>query len=182
VARPRQHTDEQLLDLVAGALTRRTTLTRWTLAEVAAESGIAPATLVKRFGSRHSLLVALTRRWIDSIPVAVTATDPLQQLTTWVAGNSPPTRDRAAALVGMRLLMEDLSNDELAGLLVEGWTKQVEYLAALLARADLPLRDPRQCAELLFDALNGGVLRAAAGDTNSPDAQDTMRSLLELWR
>jgi AcrR family transcriptional regulator len=182
VARPREHSDDELLDLVGDALARRGTLGRWSLAEVAGEIGVAPATLVKRFGSRRGLLAALSRRWIDSIPARATGPDPLADLAAWVSQSCSSTRDRAAALVGLRLLMEDVFDDQLAGLLIEGWTKQVDYLAALLDRAGVDaLGDPRACAQLLFDALNGGVLRAAAGDPRAPDALDTMRSLTGLW-
>ena len=37
--------------------------------------------------------------------------------------------DRRAALVGMAFVTKDLSDDELSGLLIKGWSKQVDYLA-----------------------------------------------------
>jgi AcrR family transcriptional regulator len=182
VARPREHSDEELLDLVGQALARRTALSRWSLAEVAREVGVAPATFVKRFGSRHGLLAALSWRWIDSIPARPSGVDPLDELTAWVTQICSSTRGRAAALVGLRFLMEDVVDDELAGLLVTGWTKQVDYLAALLGETGWTgLGNSRECAQLLFDALNGSVLRAAAGDPGAPDALETMRSLVGLW-
>ncbi len=182
MARPREHTDDQLLELVGAALSRRTALSRWSLAEVATEVGVAPATLVKRFGGRHGLLVALSRRWIGSIPAASVGTGALDDLTRWVAEISPRAEDRAAAVVGMGFLMEDILDDELAGLLIEGWTKHVDSLATLLGEARLTrLGDPRECAQLLFDAINGCALRAAAGDPNPPDALQITRSLVSLW-
>jgi AcrR family transcriptional regulator len=182
MARPREHTDEDLLDLVGVALARRTARSRWSLADVAGESGVAPATLVKRFGSRHGLLVALSRRWIDSIPAQPAGGDPVGELTEWVSASFSPTPDRAAAVVGMQYLMEDLSDDELAGLLVQGWAKQVDYLTALLAGAGLArLGDPRTGALLLFDALNGGQLRAAAGDPHAASALTILHAFWELW-
>lgn len=182
MARPREHTDEALLDLVGAALARRTARGRWSLADVAGESGVAPATLVKRFGSRHGLLVALSRRWIDSIPAEPAGGDPVSELKGWVCASFSPTPDRTAAVVGMQYLMEDLSDDELARLLALGWAKQVDYLAALLARAGLPrLGDPRTGARLLFDALNGGLLRAAAGDAQAAGAPAILQAFWELW-
>jgi AcrR family transcriptional regulator len=182
MARPREHTDEGLLDLVGSALARRTARSRWSLADVAGESGIAPATLVKRFGSRHGLLVALSRRWIDSIPAAPAGGDVVAELTAWVSATFSPTPGRSAAVVGMQYLMEDLSDDELAALLAQGWAKQVDYLAALLTKAGLArLGDPLTGARLLFDALNGGQPRAAAGDLHPPSALTILRAFWELW-
>lgn len=182
MARPREHTDSELLDLVGAALARRTARGRWSLADVAGESGVAPATLVKRFGSRHGLLVALSRRWIDSIPAAPRGGEPVAELTAWVRASFSATPDRAAAVIGMQHLMEDLSDDELAGLLALGWTRQVGYLAALLARTGLArLGDPLAGARLLFDSLNGGLLRAAAGDTRAADAAAILHAFWELW-
>jgi AcrR family transcriptional regulator len=182
MARPREHTDEALLDLVGAALARRTARSRWSLADVAGESGVAPATLVKRFGSRHGLLVALSQRWIDSIPAEPAGGDAVAELTAWVEATFSPAPGRPAAVVGMQHLMEDLSDDELAALLAHGWAKQVDHLAALLAKAGLTrLGDPRTGARLLFDALNGGQLRAAAGDSRSADALSILRAFWELW-
>jgi hypothetical protein len=61
-------------------------------------------------------------------------------------------------------------------------SSQATALAALLDETGWPGRgNSRECAELLFDALNGSVLGAAAGDSSAPDALDTMRSLVGLW-
>jgi AcrR family transcriptional regulator len=59
--RPRETTDEALLAATARAVARHGPA-RLTLARVAAESGVAPATLVQRFGSKRGLLLALARQ------------------------------------------------------------------------------------------------------------------------
>src|SRR5262249_38682985 len=58
--RPRTATDAELLEATARAVSR-VGPSRLTLADVAAEAGVAPATLVQRFGSKRGLLLALAR-------------------------------------------------------------------------------------------------------------------------
>src|SRR5689334_21094481 len=59
--RPRATTDAELL-LAAARAVSRVGPSRLTLADVAAEAGVAPATLVQRFGSKRGLLLALVRQ------------------------------------------------------------------------------------------------------------------------
>ena len=73
MVRPRRLDDDALLERVADALQQRSSLTPWTLAEIAGQVGLSPAGLLKRFGSRRGVLLALSRRWIDSVPKRSTA-------------------------------------------------------------------------------------------------------------
>ena len=59
MARPRKISDERMVQ-AAGAVIERLGPS-FTLADVAKEAGIAAGTLVQRFGSKHGLLVAMTR-------------------------------------------------------------------------------------------------------------------------
>jgi AcrR family transcriptional regulator len=59
--RPRETTDEAILAATARAISRFGPA-RLTLAHVAAEVGVAPATLLQRFGSKRGLLLALARQ------------------------------------------------------------------------------------------------------------------------
>src|SRR4051812_2405333 len=58
--RPRTATDAELLAAATRAVSRVGPV-RLTLADVAAEAGVAPATLMQRFGSKRGLLLALAR-------------------------------------------------------------------------------------------------------------------------
>src|SRR6516162_8075710 len=58
--RDRVSTDAELLEAAARAVSR-VGPSRLRLVDVAAEAGIAPATLVQRFGSKRGLLLALAR-------------------------------------------------------------------------------------------------------------------------
>jgi AcrR family transcriptional regulator len=58
--RPRTVDDRQLLEATASAI-GRVGPARLTLADVAADAGLAPATLLQRFGSKRRLLLALSQ-------------------------------------------------------------------------------------------------------------------------
>ena len=59
--RPRQTSDEAIYQAASRAMSRFGP-DKLTLAHVAAEAGIAPATLVQRFGSKRGLLLTLARQ------------------------------------------------------------------------------------------------------------------------
>jgi AcrR family transcriptional regulator len=59
--RPRETSDDAILQAVARVISR-VGPARLTLAQVAAEVGVAPATLLQRFGSKRGLLLALARQ------------------------------------------------------------------------------------------------------------------------
>ena len=54
--RPKRFSDDEVLESAARVMFRAGP-SEFTLAEVAAEAGIAPATLVQRFGGKHGLIV-----------------------------------------------------------------------------------------------------------------------------
>ncbi|WP_370064087.1 TetR/AcrR family transcriptional regulator [Streptacidiphilus sp. MAP5-3] len=189
MARPREHSDDDLLDRIGASLADASG--SWTMAEAARAAGVHPATLVKRFGSWHGVLVALSRRWSAAVPEAPhTPQDRLGELRSWVDEVARPPQDRSHRVAGVAMLLEDLKDDELSQLLSEGWDRQIAYLTALVSGAhdDGHLTrspDPRTAAALLLDLVNGFYLRAAASARSSatPDAapQKLLNSLLESW-
>ena len=170
-----------LLARIAAALGQRGQLEPWTLAEIAPAVNLSPAGLLKRFGSRQGILVALSRRWINSIPETPRHPEALaQELRTWIenrfAGDGPEKINP-----GLVNLLDDLTDDRLRELLHEGWAKEIRYLASLLAAIELPmLDDPHRAAALLFDALNGAMLRRAAGGESSLPTI-VLDEMLEAW-
>jgi len=187
VVRPRQHTNEELLELVGDSLTSGRG--GWTLAEVAADAGVHASTLLKRFGSKHGLLVALSRRWVARLVTTQQTGDAYLELIEWVANVADPPSDRERALADMAMLMEDLADDELSSLLVGGWAKQVAYIAGLVREAQAAGRlrnapDPDLAAATMVDLVNGAALRAAAypAPRESIDPRATTTALLEAWQ
>ena len=181
VPRPRRDDQQVLLTRIEAALGQRQQLEPWTLAEIAPAAGLSPAGLLKRFGSRQGSLVALSRRWIDSIPDAPRGdTAPAQELRTWVEKRCAGAGPERVAL-GLVNLLDDLVDDHLRELLAEGWTREIRYLAAVLSAMGLPrLGEPHRAAALLFDALNGVMLRHATGAEGSSPT-DVLDDLEEVW-
>lgn len=64
--RPRRSSDAELL-AATGRVMSRLGPSRLTLADVAKEAGLAPATLVQRFGSKRGLLLAVVKQSTDSV-------------------------------------------------------------------------------------------------------------------
>jgi AcrR family transcriptional regulator len=71
MARPRTKDDAEVLDAVGRILGRRGLA--WTLADVAAEAGLSPATIVQRFGSKHGVVVAFARHATAGVAATVRA-------------------------------------------------------------------------------------------------------------
>lgn len=179
VARPRRDSDDALLDRLAVAIAARQTVTPWTLAEVAPSVGLSAAGIVKRFGSRQGVLLALSHRWIAAIPKTPNGDlPPVEELRGWVAGRFAPPHGNAQ---GLSQLTDDLVDEDLCRLLAEGWGLEQAYLKSLLGRCDLPgVKDPDASAAILFDALNGAALRAVTEGSAAAVFQ-TLDNLLEQW-
>lgn len=169
-----------LLERIASALGSRRELRRWTLADIAPAAGLSPAGLIKRFGSRSGILRALSRRWIDSIPDGPVGRVPAEEeLRDWVAERSG-TGDPHAVAHGLVDLIDDLADPDLRLLLAQGWEKEIGYLASLIALMGLSrVRDPA-AAVVLFDSLNGAMLRGAAG-SDPAAAAHVIDHLMEVW-
>ena len=65
--RPRETSDEAILAATARVMQRRSP-TQLTLADVAKEAGVVPATLIQRFGTKRGLLLSLCRTAPGNIP------------------------------------------------------------------------------------------------------------------
>ncbi|STX12987.1 Uncharacterised protein [Kytococcus sedentarius] len=137
--------------------------------------------MLKRFGSRQGILLALSRRWAESIPEAPLGKNPPEvELRTWVEFRFSADGSGGVAQ-GLVNLLDDLMDDELRALLAEGWAKEIRYLAALLSQMNRPRDgDANRCAALLFDALNGAMLRRATEPT-APGPEQVLDHLLEVW-
>jgi AcrR family transcriptional regulator len=112
--RPRTHSDDELLDATVraiGAVGPR----HLTLAAVAGEAGVAPATLVQRFGSKRALLLALAHRAAGSAQGAFppAGDDPLGALAAGLVALAAPVADPAAFANHLAFLQLDLADDEL---------------------------------------------------------------------
>jgi AcrR family transcriptional regulator len=192
VARPRTITDERMLT-AAGAVVARLG-PAFTLADVAGQARVATGTLVQRFGSKHGLLVALTRAAIASTEhdlraVADQADDPVAALTRALVRRYAPLDDPAAAANNLGQLAVDLADPELRGLLAELHAVTEAALRPLLSRAvaagALPGAPPVPVAARVLAALaDGAALRWSARPAGSlgPRLRADLDAVLAGWR
>ena len=183
MARPRTSTDAEILERIATAAGGSDSA--WTLAGAAQAAGLHPATLIKRFGSREGVLLALSRRWVDALPTGPAGCDPYAELMAWAASLSVRNTSSAGVLARIDMLAEDLRNRELRELLHLGWQRQLDHLTVLVKaavdRGDLRLTTPPGLvARLLMDTASGAHLRAAvAPDPHQADPCTAVHDLLE---
>jgi AcrR family transcriptional regulator len=161
MARPRKISDERLLAAAGGVIARRGP--GFTLADIATEAGVVAGTLVQRFGSKHGLLVALSRLTIDALPAAIRAAasghhDPVDALRAGLLEPYAALDDPAAAANNLAQLAVDFADTDLRGLLAELYAT-VEAEVATLARAAagaLPGAPPASRAARVLTALAEG--------------------------
>ena len=143
--------------------------------------------MIKRFGSREGVLLALTRRWLDAVPTGPAGCDPCAELTAWAASLIGRGTSSAGVLARIDMLAEDLRNRELRDLLHVGWQRQLDHLTVLVEaavdRGDLRVTTPpRLVARLLMNTASGALLRAAvAPDPAQADPCTAVHDLMEAF-
>lgn len=152
----------------------------FTLAAVAAETGLAPATLVQRFGNKRGLLIAAWRWSNDQLAArlsgisgkAATQDRLIDELTELAEGFGDPA-SMADQLV---ILAEDLRDPELAAIAAE----RTEMIRAF-ARRCLPRTKLRPAsAGRLIEAMWHGSIIQAAIDRNQDVPKQVRRNLTAI--
>jgi AcrR family transcriptional regulator len=167
-ARPRTATDAELLSATARAVSR-VGPSRLTLADVAAEAGVVPATLVQRFGSKRGLLLALAREGSRAAGEQIAAirgdhASPLEAL-----------RALADCLTGMAPSPEELAN-HLSFLCIDLTDPEFHYYALMHARAfQVELK------ALLDAAVEAGELTVCDTDCLARLVQEMLHGALVTW-
>jgi len=163
--RPRTIDDAAILD-AAGRIISRHGPSRFTLADVAGEVGLSAAALVKRFGSKRGLMLALARSARDSVDACFDAVrashaSPLTallaaatEMTRYV--NSPEEMSNHLAF-----LQTDLSDPDFYAVMLENARRIIAGYRRLLDEAvaarELVPCDTARLARAV-DALAGGSL------------------------
>lgn len=167
--RPRTVSDDDILAAAYRAMSK-VTPTRFTLADVAREVGLAPATLVQRFGSKRGLLLALAAQSAESMDACFDAVrqahasplDALFDAATTMARFSTSPEELANSLAYLQI---DLSDPDFHRHILEGSRASQRGYRALLDEA-VSRRELRRCdTERLartVDAIAGGSLIAWA--------------------
>lgn len=156
MARPRLRTDDELLDAAARAMARSGP-SRFTLALAAREAGIAPATLVLRFGSKDRLIEAVISRAArpeseGRARAARGAEAVIELAVQWAAGFG--TGENLGEHV--QWLAEDIRNPKLRRLVRRQFAERRDQIAGRLPRG---IRDPETAARLIDAAWHGIVIQ-----------------------
>jgi AcrR family transcriptional regulator len=189
--RPRTTTDEALLEATARAVGRHGPA-RLTLAHVAAEAGLAPATLMQRFGSKRGLLLALARQGSASTEMqygAIRARNPspleaLFDVATCMAGMAPTPEELANHLAFLHIDLTDPEFHQLALLQAQAARAEIRSLldAAVKARELRPC-DTAKLARAVQVTLGGGLIAWAIERTGTAAEwlRDDLKTLLEPY-
>jgi AcrR family transcriptional regulator len=164
--RPRTVSDEEILAATARAIGRVGPL-RLTLAHVAREAGLSPATLIQRFGSKRALLLAFARQgggddqaFMDGLRAE--GRTPLETARAFLlcfAGLAQSPKEMANNLAFLQIDLTDAAFHRITSRL---FRSQHQALAGLLAEAqaegELGPVDARALARLLLAVVNGSLL------------------------
>jgi AcrR family transcriptional regulator len=164
--RPRTASDAEVLAAAARAVSR-VGPARLTLADVAAEAGLAPATLVQRFGSKRGLLLTLAGQGSAAAAEQMAALraahpaplDALRAVADCMAGMAPTPGELAnhLAFLNMDLTDPDFHRHALA----HARYFQAELTALLdaaVAAGDLAACDTGRLARLVQETIHGGLV------------------------
>ena len=163
--RPRTIPDAKILTAAHRAISRLGP-TRLTLADVAREVGLSPATLVQRFGSKRGLLLALVEQGVESVDVCFAAvrTAHASPLAALLAAATEMTRHMKTPeelANGLAFLQIDLSDPDFHRLTLENSHRTLAGYRALLDEAvtagELAPCDTSHLARAV-QALSGGSL------------------------
>lgn len=159
MARPRTITDQRLLAAAAEVLGRSGPAL--TIAEVARQAGVATGTVMQRFGSKHGLLLALSRahraEQVESMRAAAAAeTDPVRAVLVAATVGYALLDNAEQAANNLAQLGVDLADPELREELANGYAEITEELSGLLAAAALPGAPPPAQAARILSALASG--------------------------
>ncbi|QVQ51191.1 TetR/AcrR family transcriptional regulator [Spiractinospora alimapuensis] len=137
--RPRSASDESILRAL-GEVIGREGPHAVTLARVAAEAGLAPATIVQRFGSRHGLLLAFAQHGVAVAEAPFqrareTYPSPLAALRAALADQVSGVRSPERLANHLGLLHMDLADPELRALASQHATRVRQELTTLLDAA-----------------------------------------------
>jgi AcrR family transcriptional regulator len=163
--RPRETSDEAILAATARVMQRRSPA-QLTLADVAKEAGVVPATLIQRFGTKRSLLLAACRTAPSSVSQEFAAArakhqSPLKALIELFVECTAFASTPEAMANGLAYLQIDLTDPDfhaitLAQFRAVRWETQ-KLLDEAVAARELRKCDTAQLAGLLHD-MNGGAM------------------------
>jgi AcrR family transcriptional regulator len=167
--RPRESSDEQLLAAAARVMQRRGPA-QLTLADVAKEAGVVPATLVQRFGSKRDLILSFCRTAPSACAAQFAAIraknkSPLAALIGLYADGTSFAPTPEAVANGLAWLQNDLTDPDFHAITLEQFRVILDETKKLLDDA-VDSRELRPCntgqLARLIQHVNGGAMLAWA--------------------
>jgi AcrR family transcriptional regulator len=167
--RPRATSDSAILTAAHRAVTRVGPM-RLTLADVAREAGVSPATLVQRFGSKKQLLLALVAaesgvedQWASILALAKQS--PLKALFAYAECMAELAPTPEVLSNHLSFLQMDLVDPEFHGLAVAHARETLSFLQTTLdeavARGELTPCDTARLARVVQATVGGSLMQWA---------------------
>jgi AcrR family transcriptional regulator len=187
--RPRQTSDEEILAATARVMQRRSP-TQLTLADVAKEAGVVPATLIQRFGTKRGLLLTLCRTAPAAVPKQFAAArakhkSPLKALIELYVECTAFAPTPEAMANGLAYLQIDLTDPDFHAITFAQFRSLRRETRKLLDEA-VAARELKPCdtAELarLIQHINGGAMVSWAVYRQGSVADWVRRDLSGLLR
>jgi AcrR family transcriptional regulator len=185
--RPRETSDAELLAALARVMQRRSPVDL-TLADVAKEAGVVPATLIQRFGTKRELLLANCKAWTADVSgqfarARVKHCSPIKTLIEFMVESSGFAATPESMANFLAYLQIDLSDPEFHAVLLTQFATTRNEIKKLLDDA-VAARELKPCntAELarLVQQVNGGAMLDWAVYRKGPLAAWIRRSLEAL--
>jgi AcrR family transcriptional regulator len=187
--RPRETTDEEILSATARVM-QRLGPTQITLADVAKEAGVVPATLIQRFKTKRGLLLAACRTAPDAVlrqfaEARTKYVSPLASLIEIYADCSGFAPTPEAVANALAYLQVDLTDPDFHAITLAQFralrTETQRLLDEAVAARELRPCDTEQLARLL-QQLNGGAMLEWAVVREGPLDQWVRREVETLLR
>jgi len=167
--RPRETSDEQLLAATSRVMQHRSPA-QLTLADVAKEAAVVPATLIQRFGTKRGLLLAVCRTAPSAVPRQFAAAlarykSPLKTLIELYAEGTSFAPTPEAMANGLSWLQNDLTDPDFHSITLDQFRVLRDETKKLLDDA-VAARELRKCGTgqlaRLIQHVNGGAMLAWA--------------------
>ena len=164
--RPRQTSDEAILMATMRVMERRSPVDL-TLADVAKEAGVVPATLIQRFGTKRGLLLAACRTAPGSVPEQFGAArakygSPLKTLIELYAEGNGFAATPEAVANGLAYLQIDLIDPEFHAITLAQFTvirdETRKLLDDVVAAGELKPCNTSELAQLIQQVHGGAML------------------------
>ena len=190
--RPRETSNADLLAALSRVMQRVSPIDL-TLADVAKEAGVVPATLIQRFGTKRELLLANCKAWTGSVPQQFAAArarhrSPLKALIEFFAETSSFAGTPRSMANFLAYLQIDLTDPEFRAVLLEQSKNMLRETTAVLEQAiaarELRPGDAEALARLILEVNSGAMLAWATRPQGTLSAwiRRSLESLLAPYR